>query len=420
MKKPFALLFLFIFLFSACDEQSTSFRIGGRDGINPPDSGDVEETPNGTVINTWEQANPSDPKADFLLIVDKSGTLNDDIERMRNAMEGFLDKFLDEDIDLCAGVSFANPKTDQSSIEENHLRQGENSDRVICSNDNSKEDFLTKIRANLTFVSGGTENEAGLMAILNAVGENDSLEEEEQDDVLSHYRSNAFLRDDTALSLVFIADEADISEVQVPTNVDPVDNVIATSLCTDEFADLNLPDLILTPLGSDSPDGNVGLGCEEARVRYDYYSNADGSRKWFHENIAEAVLKFQGTLSLESATIGTSNTHGLNEFTENVQGTFIDLVSEAADQNAFNTAMESIANNTIQAAKTITVFDLSEEACEDSITVKVANNDVENFDISTKELDGTSYTRVSLGASDAGDPGDKIEIEFEPQSDGGC
>ncbi|MCI5072584.1 hypothetical protein MRY82_06565 [bacterium] len=389
------------FMSSCLSENSTGFMIGGRNGVNTPDT--TIDAGGGLLASTWTQVAVPDPKLDLLFIVDGSGSMADEIEAVQSALSDFVGEIVDnEDVDLCVGISYAYPEDSPT----NHLLNNSMQSPVVCSSDfastvgmvSAVSDNFQVAIDNLT----GTDGEGGLMALLRAVGSQRGT-----------YVSNGFFRDNAAFATIFVADENDYSESN------------GTASC-------NGVDFDLTPMGL------AESSCSEARFRYDFYSDlSTGVRIWDSTTITNAVTSFQGTLQTYYALIGIRQsgdgtgqiTHGYNQAIDILNGEYVPLsLAQAADsspaaQDTFNQALEPVAQGASQAAQILTVFDLSQKACEDdNLEVKVAGSVLSDteYNVSIKVANtGDELTRITINAQSAGEAGDQIKITFKPD-EGNC
>lgn len=378
-----------------------------RDGINTPDF--AVETDPGFRKATWTQQRPSNAQLDFLVLVDASGSLQDDFAALNLALSSFLQVVVEERINLCVGLTLADP--DRSKIEK-HLFHAPNAPAVVCTDGSNAQNaaFTADLTANFNrIVFDGTKDEGGLGALRNAIGP-----------LRSKYESDGFFRDQAAISVLFMSDEADYYEAN-----DGEGQCIGDSFFS---IPVNL-----------TPNGKAGFDCGESRYRYNFYSNEDGTRAWTLENLLADVRAFQGTLATSFALIGIRNfaqdkgiggevTYGYNEFIDLVDGAFapIRLAHEAANegqQENFNTALKSIAEGATQAATRLTVFDLPDLACLGNLKIEIEGNEVgsDTFRTSERNIEGKPITRIVINPSFVGEPGDLIEITYQlDDGTGGC
>ncbi|HMQ10329.1 MAG TPA: hypothetical protein PKC21_07000 [Oligoflexia bacterium] len=400
-KLSLSILTMAVALMSSClSENSTGFLIGGRGGVNTP--GSTVSVGGGLLESTWTQIAVPNPKLDLLFIVDGSGSMDGEIEALQSALSSFVGEIVDnEDVDLCVGISYAYPENSPA----NHLLNSVTQSPVVCSSDFSDTSSMVSAVSDNFQVAidnlSGTDAEGGLMTLLRAVGSQRGF-----------YISNGFFRDNAAFATVFVADENDYSESN------------GTAACSGFSVDL-------------TPQGLAGTDCLEALFRYNFYSDqSTGVRIWDSTSITNAVTSFQGTLQTYYALIGIKQsghgaggiTHGYNEAIDLLNGEYVPLSlaqaagSSPAAQDTFNQALEPVAQGASQAAQILTVFDLSQKACEDeNLEVRVASQVLSDseYNISIKVANGTELTRITINASSAGEAGDLIKITYKPD-EGDC
>lgn len=394
-------------LMACFGEGSQGFGFGlSRGGVNPP--GEAVELDSGLKKASWTQQRPSDPQLDLLVVIDASGSLNDDFDALNTALNSFLETVVEEDLSLCVGLTIGDP--DPTKVDQ-HLFHASGTRSVVCTDSSSSQNvaFLEDLASNFDAINfTGTSDEGGLGAFRNAIT---------VDEIKSKYQSEGFFRDRAAISVLFMSDENDYYEANDGTG----------SGCAD-FGFVRLQPNGLAPF----------QGCAEAEFRFDFYSNPDGTRAWTQEDLLADVRTFQGTLAASFALIGIRNvstdkatgfsgeiTYGYNEFIDLVDGVFapIRLAQEAAadptKQGNFNDALKDISEGATQAAITLTVFDLPDLACAGSLEIEVAGNDVgsDKFRTSVRKIDGKDITRVVVNPSFVGESGDLIEMTYR-QDDG--
>lgn len=397
---------------AACQDPSQGFSAAiSRSGVNFPEEA-VEVSP--TVEEArWTQQIPSKPKLDFLIIFDTSGSLKGEARALKTAFEAYLETITQEGIDLCVGITFARPEENFSY----HLFHAPNVPSVLCSNGSDSENAQLLSNLDRTFSKirfTGTRSEGGLAALRHAITT-----------FRSNYEAEGFYRDRAALSVAFMSDENALFEA---SNLNRSCFVNPANQNSGYFPELQ-------PQGLASPD------CIEARIRYQYYSNADGSRVWNLDDLLNDIQSFQGTLPASFGLIGVKDTqldkminsdasitYGYNALIERVDGVFIPLRSaeEAVispnNQAQFNQSLKKMGQGAVDAATILTVFDLPSLACPKSLEVKVAGEVLspEDYRSSLRLSEGTKSTRLVINASSAGEPGDEIVITYTVDTGASC
>jgi len=193
-------------------------RITEGDNINPsPDptgpinpgtgnyGGGSDEDLSGCLNEKYTQVPTSTKRIDILIIVDTSGSMGDELKVVGEQFAAFINvlKTAEPDLDYQVAVMLAHAESPQSGI----LWQPGACTNPPVIHGGPGIDYATSVEAPLRcklthFVQAAeseSKGEAGITAIIKATGSN-----------LSHFKSNGFFRENTALSVIFVADENDI------------------------------------------------------------------------------------------------------------------------------------------------------------------------------------------------------------------
>lgn len=143
-------------------------------------------------------------KVDILLVVDNSCSMIDEQQKLAANFDNFIAQFLEADVDYQIGVV----TTDMENPEQAGRLQG---DTKIISSTMPVDDARELFQENVKVCATGSGFEMGLAAAAAAFAEPSALEV-----------NAGFLRDDAALSVVFVSDEEDDSPQRVDHYLDRI------------------------------------------------------------------------------------------------------------------------------------------------------------------------------------------------------
>lgn len=213
---------------------------------------------------------------------------------------------------------------------------------------------------------------------------------------LDDNKATGCFRDGATIIPMFFADENDICTSPAPS----------AGTCSDDFT-----------FNPEGPAEDIDPDCKEPYARMAYCSDIDGNLTLSPMDVYQTGLSAFGG-RMVAGVVGYVGdivpTGGENErpfgYTEVVTlsgGDMVDLkFANDGDQDSFNAAFEALGETVTKKVLLKNSFLLSDYPCEETITVKVAENMVEDITL-------VGGINVLIPLNQAGETGDEIVIEYD-------
>lgn len=363
--------------------------------IDVPDGGDPT-LDYFTVDSTWPQNNAvNEVRPEILFIVDTSGSMQDEKDALKGALEGWLAQLQTAGVDnFCVDVM----ESSYSGATTGRLRAAGSNAKCLCTDNLTVPQIVTQFRENIDTLSfGGGSGEAGVLSLHNAL--NDPAK-------LGANQADGCFRGDHALAVIMMSDENDMGyTVRDPSDISSCTGNATRSdgstvdLSTVDWDNSMIPTLDGTFVTSPSSATKyVSNSCNEARVRLQYYAEATPGTDGKYDNVitAESVADDLSDYNDSLPTFGTGLIYNTTTFTANSAESkgwgyfeFADAFNQdtanlattasySTNPTPFNTQMNVIADSLATTLALRYKFDLPSPVCPgqfDSVVVKV-NGDV--------------------------------------------
>ncbi|MDH3650703.1 MAG: hypothetical protein OEQ53_13550, partial [Saprospiraceae bacterium] len=325
---------------------------------------------------------------DILFMLDDSDSMHDNRRTVAHFLHRFFELLDASGIHFSTGIMLGHADRYKAGLFISS--DGSEIHKVMCRTDWSVEEIATQMQLNMLSVGlSGTAGEAGLYSLKESITTN-----------LEINQNLDFYHEESALAIVFMSDENDISESRDPGSCES-------------------GPYHFQPVGMSS----IGNNCVEAEIRQTYYSYPDGFLRWGYHQVFSEVLHLKDDLPLFSAAItyqpGDRHSgfedygYGYNEFVDMAKRGHkinLDLVRNQPEKFAesFLAFVELLASEKYR----LTRFVMKREIIPSSVIVWV-----DNYLLPDKAF-RLDQNVVTIDPGQAGSSGDAIRISYAPV--GGC